>query len=71
MTWLLYVVDVWIVGVYLAYVLGKLPIRPFHWANAVGGPLLIVGTCLTAGWQPLLVLTVVFTIAGWIGVLHD
>ncbi len=67
MIWLLYAVDAWIVGTYIAFVLGARPIRGFHWANAIGGPLIVVGTVMTAGWQPLLVLTIVFSVAGWIG----
>lgn len=67
---LLYIVDACVVGTYLLHVLGRVERRAFDWANAAGGPLLLAGTLATVGWTPLLVLTIVFTIAGWIGVLR-
>lgn len=71
MSFLLYLVDALIVGTYLGHVVGRLPLRAFHAANAFGGPVLFAGTLATTGWVPLLVLTITFTIAGWIGLVRD
>lgn len=64
-----YLLDAAIVLSYLGMVLGLRPARDFHWANALCGPFLVVNTIASVGWTPILVLTITFTIAGWIGVL--
>lgn len=67
MTWFLYALDAVIVGTYLAVVLGRIQPDWFDWANAVCGPALLVTSLALFGWQPILLLTITFTIAGWIG----
>lgn len=66
---LAYEIDAWILGTYALLVL-KGRARPFHWANALGGPALIAATVITVGWVPLLVLTIAFTLLGWTGLYH-
>ena len=43
-------------------------VRPFHWANALGCIPLIAVEVTTGAW-PVLPLTAVFGVIGWIGVI--
>lgn len=70
-TILIYLADFLIVGTYLLVAVGTAPIRSLHVANAGLGPVVLGGTVATVGWQPVLALTVAFTIAGWIGLFVD
>lgn len=71
MTWLIYLLDIAIVGTYLLLVLGRTEQFWFDWTNAACGPCIILLTVATIGWQPVLLLTVAFSIAGWIGVIRN
>lgn len=65
-----YAVDAWLLFTYFRLGIGDTGPRPFHWANALGGPVLIVGTLVTVGWVPILVLTIAFTLLGWLGLYN-
>jgi hypothetical protein len=65
-TTIAYITDAAILATY-AWLAVRGNVLPFHWANALGGPVLIAATILTVGWQPLLVLTLAFTVMGWYG----
>jgi hypothetical protein len=64
-----YVVDVLILLTYARLALTGDSLS-FNLANALGGPVLLVVTIATVGWQPLLVLTIAFTLVGVLGVVR-
>jgi len=64
-----YVVDVLILLTYARLALTGDDLS-FNLANAFGGPVLLAATLVTVGWQPLLVLTIAFTLVGWAGVVR-
>jgi hypothetical protein len=63
---LVYVGDVWVIGTYTLLALGKIKVRPFHWANAGAGVPTIIFEVLVHAW-PVVPLTGVFCIVGCIG----
>lgn len=60
-----YGADVAVLATYANTTRGR-PLRPFHWANAVGG-IAIAATEIVGHVWPALVLTVAFTALGWLG----
>ena len=66
MTWIGYAASIWVLLTY--WVMAEHgDVRPFHWANAVGGPILVATTLATVGWVPLLTLTITFSLLGMLG----
>ena len=61
-----YAADAIIIGTYGLTLRGR--VRPFHWANALGCIPLIAVEVTTGAW-PVLPLTAVFGVIGWIGVI--
>jgi hypothetical protein len=62
-----YLADAWILGTYLVLArTGRA--RPFHAANALGCLPILAGEIATGAFVPM-VLTVVFGVVGWLGVL--
>lgn len=53
---------------YLAVIARRVPIVAFHWANALGC-FPIIASEIADGAGPPLILTVLFGLAGWLGVL--
>lgn len=66
MNWLAWAADVAILWTYARSTHG--PVRPFHWANAIGGIPLAVVEVQAGAWQ-VLPITVAFTLLGWKGAL--
>lgn len=70
MTWLslfVYVGDAWVLTTYTLLAFEKIKPRPFHWANAGAGVPTLTFEALVHAW-PVMPLTLVFCVVGWIGV---
>lgn len=65
-----YAAGLWVIATYSILVKQGDPL-PMHWANAIGGIAVLTTSVLAHGWAPVLTLTVLFTIAGWVGIIHS
>lgn len=69
-TALAYMADAIILFTYFAAALKRLPLRWFHWANALGCIPIIITEAAVGAW-PALILTAAFGAAGWCGVIGE
>lgn len=68
---IIYAASCWILGAYFLLVAHRVKLRAFHFANAFGGLIILVGVISTTGWIPALTLTVAFTISGGVALLLE